>query len=307
MATSWVIIAGLIPSLLLICLGYVVKSLFNEAFWSQLERFIYYVFFPALLFISAAKNPIALSDVVILAPAAWGLMTIGLITGYLLRHMGPESDLDFAGLWQTTWRFNTFLTLIAVAAIPGLEPGFMAITVGIAIPVANIFAVTALARGQAAQRPLDILKKVAANPLLIGSFSGFLVGVLHIPKPALLMDAISLAGQPALPLALLCLGAALRFDHVRRLNGFVSSFHAIKLLLLPTCAVLFSLLFQIPSQIAATLIIFAAVPTATAALILASTFGANKTMVASQIAQSTVFGVITLPFWMLVAAHFLTH
>jgi malonate transporter and related proteins len=48
------------------------------------------------------------------------------------------------------------------------------------------------------------------------------------------------------------------------------------------------------------LTIFAALPTASAAHVLASAYGADRENVATLIAQSTLLGCLTLPFWLMV-------
>ena len=54
----------LLPDFLLIALGAALKRLrgFDAAFWSGVERLVYFVLFPALLFRSLATSPLALAD-----------------------------------------------------------------------------------------------------------------------------------------------------------------------------------------------------------------------------------------------------
>lgn len=52
------------------------------------------------------------------------------------------------------------------------------------------------------------------------------------------------------------------------------------------------------------LVVYAALPTASAAHVLAAGFGADRRLVATLIAQSTLLSAATLPVWMLVAAGF---
>lgn len=47
------------------------------------------------------------------------------------------------------------------------------------------------------------------------------------------------------------------------------------------------------------LVLFAALPTASAAHVLAAGFGANRELVATLIAQSTLLSAATLPLWIL--------
>ena len=56
-------------------------------------------------------------------------------------------------------------------------------------------------------------------------------------------------------------------------------------------------IFELGGPLIATLLVFAALPTASAAHVLASAFGADRERVATIIAQSTLLSGITLPLW----------
>jgi malonate transporter len=58
---------------------------------------------------------------------------------------------------------------------------------------------------------------------------------------------------------------------------------------------------QIPPAIGTVLVVFAALPTASAAHVLAAGFGASRELVATLVAQSTLLGAVTLPIWITIA------
>ena len=53
--------------------------------------------------------------------------------------------------------------------------------------------------------------------------------------------------------------------------------------------------------IASVLVVFAALPTASAAHVLASAFGADRQLVATLIAQTTLLSALSLPLWITIA------
>lgn len=292
------ILLGLTPSFLMVAIGGLVRNRLSPAAWQGLDRLNFEVLFPALLFFAACGRPIAPVEILRIGPAVWAIILLALALGYLARRLGPDSFLDFAGAWQTSWRFNT---AIAFVAIPILDPtltGQMAIAIGMAVPVANILAVTALSRGGSLSF-LSTLKKVIGNPFLIASVAGVAVGISGYKIPAPLLAPAEMLAKAAIPIALLSIGATMNWQALTRLDRFSGALSLVRLVLVP--AAVFGLCLTIPvsNQLSAVFILFAALPTASAAHVLASGFGADRRLVATLIAQSTLLAALTLPLWIL--------
>ena len=143
------ILLGLLPSFLMVGLGGIVRNRLSVNAWQGLDKLNFEILFPALLFVSAASRPIEVVNLLRMAPAVWGILLSGLLLGYLVRRIGPADFLDFAGAWQTAWRFNSAIGLVAVGTLSRANEAQMAVAIGLAVPVANIFAVSALSRGSA--------------------------------------------------------------------------------------------------------------------------------------------------------------
>jgi predicted permease len=112
------------------------------------------------------------------------------------------------------------------------------------------------------------------------------------------MALLNRMGQAAVALGLLSVGAGLNVSGVdgsRWLVGFVT---AIKVALVPACALWFGTLIGLQSDMLATVVLFAALPTASSAYILAIQMGGNGPLVAAAITVSTLSAMITLPVWL---------
>ncbi|HAV09277.1 MAG TPA: transporter [Rhodobacteraceae bacterium] len=290
------ILAGLIPSFLLVGLGGLVRRRLSEAAWIGLDRLNFEVLFPALLFTAAASRKIDFSRVAVIGPGVWAIVTLGLIAGYAARRHGPAPFLDFAGAWQTAWRFNTALGFVAVATLSHADAALMAICAGLAVPLANIFAVSALSRGGNLGL-VQTVKKVALNPFLLASVGGVAVGMSGLVIPAVVLAPLQLLSDAAIPVALISVGATMDWKALARLDGFSGTLVGVKLVLLP--ATTFALCRILGADVATTSILtmFAALPTASGAHVLAAGFGADRVLVATIVAQSTLLAAITLPFW----------
>ena len=111
------------------------------------------------------------------------------------------------------------------------------------------------------------------------------------------MQAANRLADAAVPLALLSIGATLNWRSVYQMDRFQLSLNAIKLLALPLIAVGYGKATGIDAPTASIFVVFAALPTASAAHVLATNFGADRNLPATLIAQSILLSCLTLPLW----------
>lgn len=299
----WPILMGLLPSFLLVILGGAVSGRLSENAWQGLDRLNFEILFPALIFTAAASRPIDPANLLIVGPLVWSILLTGLALGWLARPHGPARFLDFAGGWQTAWRFNTALGFVVVAALPNADLSLFSVTIGLAIPMANVFAVSALSRGTGLTLGAA-LWRIALNPFLIASLSGVMVGLSGLTIPAPILAPVEMLARAAIPVALISIGATLDWRALARLDRFSGHIVATKLIALPLLVTLAAWGIGIRDPLVPILIVFAALPTASAAHVLAAGFGADRRLVATLIAQSTLLSAATLPVWMLIASGF---
>lgn len=290
------ILQGLLPSFLMVVLGGLLRNRLSENAWQGLDRLNFEILFPALIFVAASGRPIALVDVARIGPATWAILIMGMILGYGARRFGPDRFLDFAGGWQVAWRFNTAMGFIAVATLPGADLGILAVAVGMGIPMANLLAVSALSRGGSLGWA-ETLKRIALNPFLMASVAGVLVGLSGWTIPAPVLAPVKMLSQAAIPIALISIGATMDWRALARLNRFSAILCGVRLIVLPALTLAGCLIFDVDRSLTGVLVVFAALPTASAAHVLASSFGADRRLVATLIAQSTLLAAVTLPLW----------
>src|SRR5690606_15231713 len=89
----------------------------------------------------------------------------------------------------------------------------MAIIVGCAVPLANIAAVTGLAKRQDNR----ILVELFRNPLILATVAGLACNLGGVVIPAFAMDTLQRLGSCAIALGLICVGATLS------VNGLASA------------------------------------------------------------------------------------
>lgn len=291
------IFLGLAPSFGLILLGGIISRRLPASVWQGIDKLNFEILFPALIFSAAASRPIAFSELLSIGPAVWAIMICGLVIGWSSRRFGPDNFLDFAGSWQTAWRFNTAIAFVAISVSDRADVGIMAITIGLAVPLANILAVSALSRGGNLSLKATVWK-VLSNPFLIASLAGVIVGLSRVDVPPLMMAPVNMLAKAAIPIALLSIGATMNRSALAKIDAFSAILNATKLIISPALVLIMAWVFGLGGPVVATLVIFAALPTASAAHVLASAFGAGRERVATIIAQSTLLSAISLPLWM---------
>jgi predicted permease len=287
----------LVPDFLLIALGAALRRwpALTPAFWSGLERLIYFVLFPALLVRSLAHAPLgsagAATLVAIVVAATLAGIALGALAGPLFRLPPPT----FGASFQCAFRFNTYVVL-AVAVRMGGDGALAlaALLVGVLVPIVNVAAVAGLARGRA----LHVGRELARNPLLIACVVGLAANALSLPLPEWLDSVVAALGAAALPLGLIAVGAALSLTRGNLPYAALAWFHAIKLVAMPALAFGLARYAQLPPLETSVAVLMTAVPTAPSAYILASQMGGDGRAAAWLISTSTLVAAVTLPLWL---------
>ncbi|MCK6393968.1 AEC family transporter [Zoogloea sp.] len=287
----------LLPDFALIALGVVLRrhAGLEDGFWQGVEKLVYFVLFPALLFNALARAQI---DLHTFAPLfAVGLLTMGsgLLLGLLGRPLMGLGAMAFASRLQCAYRFNTYIG-IAVAGKFGGAAGVAAMGAlcGAMVPFANMAAVGFLAHhGQG-----RLGRELARNPLIVATLAGmaFSFSGLHLPGPV--QPFLQRLADAAVTLGLLAVGAALRGGRSEGGRLGAAYLCAVKLLALPAIAWWLGGLLGLSGTAFATAVLFAALPTASSAYILAMRMGGDGPGVAWLISATTVLAAVTLTAWL---------
>jgi len=289
---------ALLPDFALILLGAGLRRALHlgDHFWSGLEKLVYYVLFPALLFSGLVKTRIDWSAAAPMIGVAAAAMGTGMILGLAARLL-PISTMSFASQYQCAFRFNSYIGLAVAGTLYGL-PGVaaMGIVVGLMVPPANMAAVWMLARhGEA-----GVWRELARNPLILATLAGVAANLAGFEPPSVLLHFLGRLSDAAVALGLLAVGAGLRLNGVRGAAAHASASYllAVKLLAMPATALLLIRWFGLTGIHADIALIFSALPTASSAYILAQRMGGDGARVAWLISAGTLLGMLSLPFWL---------
>ncbi len=290
----------LFPDFALILLGALLKryARFEDGFWTGLERMVYFVLFPSLLFSSTATAKLDFVATAGLLGACVAAMTTGVVLGYLAQPLFKPAPVVFASGVQCAFRFNSYVALALAGRLGGSDGiALMAVVIGVSVPLANAAAVYGLARHQKS----GVLGEMLRNPLIVATVGGLAFNLLGVHLPEFVLATIQRLGAASIALGLIAVGAGLRLGGTVIERPTLGWFLAVKLIATPLVAWLVVTHFGLPPLQREIAVLFAALPSASSAYILAVRMGGNGAIVAFLISASTVGSVVTLPIWINIA------
>lgn len=287
----------LLPDFSLILLGAVLRRVLvdGDGFWSGVEKLVYFVLFPALLFNALASVHIDLATMLPLFFAGVLVMVSGFVYGWAGRPLMGLSAMGFASRVQCAYRFNTYIGIAIAGKLHGAEGvAIMGALAGAMVPFANVMAVGMLARhGQG-----RLLRELVQNPLVIATVAGLAYNLAGFTLADPVQSFLGRLGDAAIALGLLAVGAALRWGPAGGSAAGSAWLVGVKLLLLPATAWLVGRQLGLGGLAFETLVVFAALPSASSAYILAMRMGGDGPGVAWLISATTVLAVPTLALWL---------
>jgi len=316
-----VVASGLLATFALIVIGAVLRTRlrFRDAFWADLERLAYWVLLPTLLLLGLAGADFVGIAVGRAVAALVGSALVAALLALVTRRLVVGGDGPaFTSVFQGTVRFNNYIGLTVVTTLFGSHGlSLAALANAVLIPAGNILSILVLARhgDQGDGRP-GVVRAVVTNPLVLACAVGLLLNAASRtsagaalwdwpPTHLLLSTAVTLLGvlgQAALPVGLLCVGAGLRIPVawtavVRVLSWTV----ALRLVVVPAATLLACRLLDLSGPSAVTVVVFAALPTASSSYVLARRLGGDAPLMANITATQTAVAFLTLPAWILLS------
>jgi malonate transporter and related proteins len=289
----------LFPDFSLILCGYLLCRLtsLNRSVWEPVERLVYYVLFPVLLFYSILKNPLDWRAATQLMGAGLSMGVLGIALAYSLPHwpwVGRHIDKRLhAASAQVGFRFNSFIALALADKVAGPQGlPMLAVLIGVLVPLFNVGAVWPMARH--AQR--GFLAELVRNPLILATGGGLLANLAGFTIPEWLAPTLNRIGQASLAMGLMAAGAGMQLGAMAQAKALAVATLGIKHLALPLVAWGMARLWDLSPLQTSVLLMFSAVPTASSCYVLAARMGYNGAYVAGLVTLSTVLGVVSLPF-----------
>lgn len=295
------ILTIVIPVFLVIALGYALRrvGLIDNAFLFQINRLVYFIALPLLLFYEIGRADFFANFNASLVLGSSLVIALGFALSYgyaALRRYPPEARGTFS---QGAFRGNlAYIGLAIVFNAYGSEGLTRAgILMGFLVPVLNFFAILALLlphrKDQTDQGVKFWMRQLLLNPLILASFAGILWSFLHLPMPVILDRTLRIATGMSLPLALIAIGGSFSLDKLR--GDLIKAFFAtgIKIVWLPILAALILVGLGVEGQELAIGVLFAGTPAATATYIMAHQMKGDAELAGAIVMLSTLLSALT--------------
>jgi malonate transporter len=287
----------LLPDFLLIACGFLLcrYTALDRPIWESAERLVYYLLFPVLLFNSIVKTPLQPAQTLGLAAAGVGVILCGVVLAFALKRWpGVDAHLHASGA-QIAFRFNSYVALALAERLGGSQGvASMALLIALCVPLANVAAVWSLAR----QGGHNYLREIARNPLIISTLAGLAANAAGVSFPEAVATTLQRIGVAALPIGLLAVGAGLRVGGLKKGPWLATTLLGIRHAVLPAVGLGLTLLLALSPEQRHIAVLFAAMPTASSAFVLASRMGGDGPYVAALVTASTLLGMVSIPIWL---------
>jgi hypothetical protein len=301
-------IHSMIPMAVFLAVGYIMRKtgVANETAKNFANKYLFYFAMPCLAFRSIASFNFKEAFVpgLVFQNIATTLLAFLIMLGavMLIKNKKARSAAHMA-----VYRSNQgYIGMYAVRGMYGeLALSKSAVVNGFDNPFVNILAVSGMEilrereSGARLSSPVvQVVVNVLKNPFVIAvglgmAESAIKTGVLKIKAVDYTM---ALAGDTALPLALVLIGASITFTYMRKNITLVGAVTAAKLLVVPFMAFLLGrFVFGLEGTDLAIGVTMLATPSAVSGYVFAREMGADQDLMASCIGFSTVISIITLP------------
>jgi malonate transporter and related proteins len=284
----------LLPDFSLIALGWVLcrYTPLNRTLWDGVERLVYVLLFPVLLFGSIVRYPTPLDTLFNLGGVGLAIVGVGVLLAQITRAW-PQRDASLhASGQQIAYRFNSYVALALSERVAGAQGlAWTAVLIAVCVPICNVAAVWPLAR----HGGRGYWRELARNPLIVATVAGLAANAVSLRLPEFMSTTLQRIGNAALPLGLMAVGAGLRFGALREGPGLAIGLLAIRHLMLPAWAIVLVLWLQLGVAQQAVVVLFAALPTSSSAYVLAARMGGHGAYVAGLVTVSTLLAMPGLP------------
>lgn len=287
----------LLPDIILVVLGWTMlnKLNFSREFFTNTEKMVYFIMFPALLFRSVLASPLSINTAGTSLLACVLLAFAGLLMAVSVTFFLKVDQRALNSTQQCVYRFSTYLALSIGPGVGGTEGlATMAVFIGFTVPLVNVLAVRALAAANGG----GVLKSIISNPLVVTTVLAVSLNLLGFKLPAVVDNTLLKLGQASIPLGLICIGAALKLREGSANAPIVAWMTITRLVMMPVFALIIAIVMGFSTLQTQMFMIFAAIPTAPAAYVLAVRMGGDARLVANVISVQTLSCLLTLPIWL---------
>ncbi len=302
------VLMAIIEPFLLIALGFLLKRtrrFSSKELWNGVEKLVFWVLFPPLLFNSVASAQLSGLNTAAFLAAGCFAMTGGIFMAKGVSVLAPADPMTDASVRQTGYRYNAYICFAMALNLYGKDVmALAALLAGVWVPISNAIAVTDLSCAANKGRGTDvrsIVQNVVTNPLIVATLAGLAANILRhttgLTVPVFVTKILSTLGNASTATALLAIGAGLAVEEFSRYRWLITLSTIQRLVVLPAFALAMGLAAGLEPRFMAALMCYAMVPTANSCYIMASRMGGNGAVVSDLTSVEVLASLVTIPLW----------
>lgn len=290
------------PLCVLIAIGYYAKEskmVKKEAF-VQINQLVFKLLIPTVLMKNIMETDLSVSFQPKLILYAVGSILLMVAVLWLIVPRFAKDKKRAGVIIQAVYRSNFVLFGLPIAMnMYGADNvAVTSILIAICVPIYNVLAVIILQyHGMDHVDLRSVIKGIFTNPMLIGTFIGFVILLLRIPVPVFLKNSISDISKIATPLALVVLGGTFEIQSVSKNAKPLISICLLKLLIVPTIFVSIAIFMGYRNVELISLLVLYGSPIAVSSYAMALAMNCDGELASQSVLVTTVCSILTMIFW----------
>lgn len=298
MESLYIALDTVLPLFLMMALGYIIRlcGLLNDASARQVNKTIFTVFLPLLVFVNVYDSPISNFSGSLMFFAIAGVLVeflVGLVLVLLTEQENARRGVMLQGMFRSN--FVLYGIPICTALFGSAAAGTASVLIAVIIPLFNVLAVLALEMFNGQKPNLwHVIRGIVTNPLILASAAGLACGWFHFTLPDVIYRTASTLGGIATPLAFVVLGASLSFSETGQRARPLLFTLAVKLLIFPLAALGTAILMGYRGAELAVLLTLFASPIAVSSFTMAQQMGGDDQLAGQLVIFSSLLSIGTL-------------
>lgn len=290
------------PMFIVMAVGVLVrkKGIINEREAERVNKMIFVVLFPALMFNNLYGKE--LSDAFNPRLAAFAVITVLIIysatVGFVLKvEKSPKSR---GAMIQAIYRSNFVIMGIPIVSnIFGSDNlAVTSVMITIIVPIFNVLAVITLEVFRGGRpSPIHVISGILKNPMIIGAVLGLIAAALKIKLPAFAENTVTMLAKAATPMALLILGASFNLKSVKKEKRNLIICLTGRLVVVPAMGLTAGVLAGFRDVALVTLVAIFAAPTAVSSFTMAQQMDSDGELAGACVIFSSMFSCLTMFGW----------
>ncbi|MDF7807125.1 AEC family transporter [Pontiellaceae bacterium B12219] len=299
----------------------------EETHCSFINWLVYTFSLPALIIneVSRQRFDTFLDPTMVVMPLL-GMLSVALITMAIAKINGYKGGFAAAFVFGTFWSNATYVGMPLCQSAFGSDGlAKAAIYNGFVVPlfiISGYLLIGFYGAGNGETKISRRFRTAVLNPILLSALLGVLLaligegfrgedGMPELSDPimailSLIGSFLKLVGSMGLPLALLSIGASLKWEQTRSHLGALSWVVAAKLIMFPLITLIFIRWLNPAAgrDAVGVTVLLSGTPSAVAMYVISCQLGVERGFVSSMLVLSTVLSIFTIPIWVYVVKGF---